>query len=204
MSLTERAKQIIIAPQKEWDVIAQEPADISKIITGYVVPLAAVAAIATFIGWSFIGVGSGMFRMKGMGWGIYTGINLFVSSIISVYLRAFIIDALASNFASEKNMSRSVQLVAYSFTPVWVAGILSILPVLSMIAMIAGLYSLYLLYLGFPKLKKTPADKHLSYFIVSFIVTMVVYWVLFAILGSILRPMMGLHTEVNMKALYSM
>ncbi len=202
MSLTERAKQIILSPQKEWDIIAQEPADVSKIIMGYVVPLAAVAAIAAFIGWSFIGAGFGMFRMMGLSWGIYYGVTVFVSAIVSVYISAFIIDALASNFASEKNMGRSVQLVAYSFTPVWVAGILSILPFLSIIAMIAGLYGLYLLYLGFPKLKNTPADKHVPYFVVSLIVTVVVYWVLFAILGYILMSLMGLSSMATMKELY--
>ena len=55
MNLIERAKNIIISPAKEWDVIAAEQPDTGKIITGYVLPLAGAAAVAAFIGYGFIG-----------------------------------------------------------------------------------------------------------------------------------------------------
>ena len=51
MNLIERAKNIIVSPVKEWNVIAAETPDTGKIITGYVVPLAGAAALAAFIGY---------------------------------------------------------------------------------------------------------------------------------------------------------
>jgi hypothetical protein len=122
--------------------------------------------------------------------GIYQAISVLVTAIISVFISAFVIDALAPSFGSEKNMGRSVQLVSYSYTPGWIGGLLAILPSIALVGTLAGLYGLYLLYLGLPKLKKTPADKHVGYFVVSLLVIIVVYFILGLIMAAILplRP----------------
>src|SRR3954463_14375502 len=54
MALIERAKNMIVTPKTEWDVVAAEPTAPGAIITGYVLPLAAVYAIATFIGTAMV------------------------------------------------------------------------------------------------------------------------------------------------------
>src|SRR4030095_1374382 len=165
MNLIERVKNIIISPVKEWNVISTETPDTGKIITGYVLPLAGAAAIAAFIGYAFIGR-----YYTGVNWGLYHALNVLIGALLSVFVSSFVIDALAPSFGSEKNMGRSVQLVAYSYTPVWVGGLLAIVPVLGLIGSLAGLYGLYLLYVGMPIMKKTPADKHVGYFVVSLLV----------------------------------
>lgn len=188
MNLIERVKNIITSPNKEWDVIAAETPDTGKIITGYVLPLAGAAALAAFIGYGFISTR----YLGGINWGIYYAVSALVVAIVGVFLSAFVIDALAPSFGSEKNMGRSIQLVAYSYTPAWVGGLLAIIPVLGIIGGLFGLYGLYLLYLGMPKLKKTPADKHVGYFVVSLLVIIVVYFIIGYIMSWILLPAMGL------------
>jgi hypothetical protein len=192
MSLINRARNIIVSPAKEWDVIALETPDTGKIITGYVLPLAAAAAAAAFIGYGLIGVNTGLFKVAGINWGIYYAINVLVGAVLGVFVSAFVIDALAPGFGSEKNMGRSVQLVAYAYTPVWVGGLLSILPAIALIGTLFGLYGLYLLYLGMPKLKKTPEDKLIGYFVVSLIIIIVVYMVIGAVMSRMLMPAFGL------------
>lgn len=193
MNLIERAKNIIISPAKEWNVIATEQPDTGKIITGYVLPLAGAAAVAAFIGYGVIGFNYGFgIRVRGMDWGLYQGITILAGALISVFVSSFVIDALASNFGSEKNMGRSVQLVAYSYTPAWVGGLLAVLPSLAIVGSLAGLYGLYLLYTGMPILKKTPADKHVGYFVVSLLVMIVVSVVIGMIVGRILMAIFGL------------
>ena len=49
MNLIDRAKNIIISPKTEWDVVANEEPNIQQIITGYVFPLAIIPAIALLI-----------------------------------------------------------------------------------------------------------------------------------------------------------
>lgn len=192
MNLIERAKNILLTPNKEWDVVNGEQPNTSSIITGYVLPLAGAAAVAAFIGYGLIGFNYGFVKLKGIDWGLYQGITVLAGALLSVFVSAFVIDALAPSFGSEKNLGRSVQLVAYSYTPGWIGGLLAILPSLAIIGSLAGLYGLYLLYLGLPKLKKTPADKHVSYFVVSLLVMIVVFVVIGLILGKILMSVFGL------------
>jgi hypothetical protein len=45
-----------------------------------------------------------------------------------VYLMAWIIDALAPKFGGEKDVVKSLQLIAYSYTAAWVAGIFPLVP----------------------------------------------------------------------------
>ncbi len=193
MNLIERAKNIMMTPAKEWDVINGEEASVPSIITGYVVPLAGAAAVAAFIGYGFIGFDYGFgLRIKGINWGLYQGITVIASALLSVFVSAIVIDNLAPSFGSEKNMGKSVQLVAYSWTPGWVGGLLAIIPSLAIIGGLAGLYGLYLLYIGIPKLKNTTADKQTSYFVVSLIVMIVVFVIIGFILAKILMSVFGL------------
>jgi len=192
MNLIDRVKNILITPQKEWDVINNEPPNTAGIITGYVLPLAGAAAVAAFIGYALVGVNFLGFRIKGMDWGLYQGLTVLIGALCSVFISAFVIDALAPSFGSEKNMGKSIQLVAYSYTPGWVGGLLAILPALGLVGSLAGLYGLYLLYIGLPKLKKTPEDKRVGYYVVSLITIIVVFIVIGLILKAVLESIFGI------------
>ena len=192
MTAIQRAKNIIISPNKEWDVIALEQPNTGQIITNYVLLLAGAAAVAAFIGYGLIGFNYGLFHFASINWGIYYALNVLVGAIVGVFLSALVIDALAPSFGSEKNMGRSIQLVAYSYTPAWVGALLSIFPPIAVIGALAGLYGFYLMYIGMPKLKKTPADKHPGYFIVSIVTIIVVYVIIYFIMRKIVLSAMGL------------
>ncbi len=196
MNLVDRAKNIIMTPQAEWPVIAGEHPDVGKILTGYVLPLALIPAIASVLGWGLLGRGITSFNFVLAG-----GIVAFGVAVLSVYLSAYVIDALAPNFGSQKNLGRAVQLVAYSSTPAWVAGILNIVPIIGWLATLAGLYGLYLLYLGLPLMMKTPQDKVGVYLVVSIVVVMVIYFVITAILGAIFFGLFGVSALARMGGL---
>ena len=102
MNTFERAKNIIASPNREWDAIAAEQPNTSQIIVNYVLLLAALAAVAAFIGYSFIGFNYGIFgRMASTEWGIYYALNVLVGAVAGVFISAFVIDALAPSFGSE-------------------------------------------------------------------------------------------------------
>ena len=188
MSLIDRAKNIMLSPKTEWDIIANEEPNIQQLLIGYVLPLALIPTIAIIIGYGLIGIyGFSSFTM-----GIAMGLVQFLNAILSVFIASFVIDALASSFASQKNMGRAVQLVAYSMTPVWVGGIFNLVPVIGWLGSLLGLYGLYLLYLGISPQMKTPEDKKVGYMIVSIIILIVVYFVIAAILTAILLSVFGL------------
>lgn len=193
-NVIDRAKNIITQPAKEWDIISMEIPNQSQIILGYVLILAGAAAVAAFIGYGFIGFNSGFLgiRIAGVDWGIYQALAVLIGAIMGVYVCALVIDALAPSFGSEKNMGRSVQLVAYSYTPAWIGGLLAIYPPIAFIGGLFGLYGLYIMYIGLPKIKKTPADKQVGYFIVSIVAVIIVYFVIGLIMSRLLMPAFGL------------
>lgn len=188
MNIVDRAKNIILTPKTEWPAIAAEQANVGQIITGYVIPLSLIPAIAQIIGWGVIGQGI----IVSFNWGIAMAIVSFLSAVFGVYLSSFVVDILAPNFGSEKNFGKSVQLVAYSYTPAWIAGVLYIVPLLGTLVLIASIYGLYLLYLGMPAMKKTPEDKVVVYLVVTIVVVIVVSVILAAILTPIMLGIFGL------------
>ena len=194
MNIVDRAKNIIMTPKTEWPVIAGEEPVAAQIVSGYVVPLALIPAVAALIGFGVVGRG----MSSSFTGGIAMAIIGFVVAVAGVYLTAFVVNFLAPNFGSQKNFGRAMQLVAYSYTPAWVAGILYVVPVIGALVLIAALYGLYIMYLGFPHTMKTPQDKVVVYMVVSVIVLIVVYVVLTAIMTAIVFWIFGLSAMSTM------
>lgn len=195
MELISRVQGIILKPKEEWVKIKEEPTTIGQLFTSYAVILAAIPAVAQFIGWAFIG-----FRIPyhGGSWGgraVFYSIFSYLFSLGIVYLFGLIINALAPNFASTPNLTNSMKLAVYGMTPAWVAGIFYIIPFLGILAILGSLYGIYVLYLGFSTpLLETPKEKVISYLVISIIVIVVLMVVSAVILGALFafRGVMGM------------
>jgi hypothetical protein len=199
MSLVERARNIIVTPKTEWPAIAVESTPDSQVIAGYVLPLAAIAALAWFVGVSLVGVSTpftGNMRI-GIAWGLVAAILHVVMAVVMVYVLAFIIDALAPGFGAQKGFSQAIKVAAYAYTPVWVMGIVQILPLLGILVLIAAIYAIYLLYLGLQAVMKAPAEKAAGYTAVVVIAGIVVSLVVGAVVGGI-TAMGGLGVGMGM------
>lgn len=198
MNLINRAKNLLLTPKTEWQVIAAEQPNNNQLIMSYLLPLVLLSAVASFIGYGIIGFGVLGIRVVGMGWGLYYAITRIILGIGSVYVTAFVVDALAPSFGSEKNLGRSMQLVVYASTPSLVAGLFTFLPLLSGLVALAGaIYSIYLWYLGIGPMKQTPEDKKVVYLLVTYAVLLVVYFVISMVLGLILLPLFGLSSGLS-------
>jgi len=187
MNLFERAKNILITPKTEWEVIKNEQTSVSDLFTKYVLILALIPAVAGFIGQSLVGISLGPFGSYKMpiGRGLLYLVLYYAMTVGAVYLLAFIVDALAPSFGAKKDMLASLKVVVYSYTAAWVAGIFQIIPILGFLGIIGSLYGLFLLYLGLKIVMETPQDKLVGYFIVVIIVSIVVYFVIGMIVGAI-------------------
>ena len=190
MRLVDRAKNIIVTPKTEWPVIEAEATPIGRIIVGYVLPLAALAAVASFISSSFIGF-AGM-RLS-IGYGLAMALYQVIMAVVFVFVLGFIIDALAPTFSGQKNTLNAQKLAAYSYTPAWVAGVFAIVPWIGwLIALVGALYGLYLLYVGLPRLMKNPPEKSAGYTALVVVSAIVVAIIIGAIGSAITAPaMMG-------------
>ncbi len=181
-----RASNIMFKTKAEWQAVSAETPNTSSILFGYAIPLALIPAIFSIIGYGVIGVSYGWgFRFSSWTWGLEVGITSFISAIAGVYITSLIVDALAPSFKSQKNFGRAMQLVAYSFTPMWVAGVLNFYPPLAFIALLAGIYGLYLLYVGMEYTMKPAKESQIGYFFATLGIVIVVYFVLSLALGAI-------------------
>jgi hypothetical protein len=186
VNLVERAKNLLLTPAAEWDKISTETHTVQGLYTGWAMILAAIPALASFIGFSIVGVGAfGLSYRVPIVSGIAHAIASYLLALGSVYLFALIIDALSPNFGGEKNFMQAFKVAAFAPVASWLAGIFTILPALSILS-ILGLYSLYLLYVGLPRLMKTPAEKAMPYTVVVIIVVIVISLVIGALTGFML------------------
>ena len=184
MDIVARARNILLKPKEEWSVIAGEVTSTADLYKGYIAPLAAIPAVAGFIGMSIVGMPM-VGRLPILS-GLTMMIVQYVLGLAAVYMLALIIDVLAPNFGGEKNMAQALKISAYSMTAAWLAGIFSIIPMLGILG-IVGLYSLYLLYLGLPVLMKAPAEKATIYTVVVIVVA-IVLWLIIGSVGMVFMP----------------
>lgn len=188
MSIVNRVKNIILTPKSEWPVIAAEPATTGGLLAGYVAPLAAIGVIAGFIGNTFIGV-MGMIHLPiiaGVGIAVYS----YIMAFVSVLIVAAIINALAPTFGGQKDFTAAMKVTVYSYTPGWVAGVLTMIPLLGILVLIAMLYGLYLCYLGLPRLMKNPEDKSVGYTVVV-VISVIVITVVLGVIATSLTTLLG-------------
>jgi len=185
-----RVRNILLTPNTECPTIAQEPTPPGTLVSSYVIPLAAIGAIAGFIGGSLVGATVpflGTYRVPIMT-GLLGAVFVFCFAIVSVFILAFIINALAPTFGAQQDSNKAFKVAVYSYTPAWIAGALQILPALGVLAVFAALYGLYLLYLGLPPLMKVPQDKAIGYTAVVVVCAIVLTIVVGSITSLIMAP----------------
>jgi hypothetical protein len=173
MSFFARVRNMIFRPVAEWRVVGQEGIPTKTLFFQYVVPMALVPAIASFFGYGLVGADGIHFRVSGLFWGSAMAIDNFITSLAVFWFGSLIVNALSPGFGASRDGGRSARLMAYAYTPAWIAGLFYFVPSLQELVVL-GLYSVYLFYLGIPVLKPMPDDQRLSYAIVIAILVIII------------------------------
>lgn len=164
MALVDRVKAMLMSPRTEWPVIEAESNNVAAIYRNYLFYLAAVPAIAGFLGGWLFGFSLGGITYKYSFFsGVIGAIVSFVVSLVMFYLLSLVVDGLAPMFGGQRNHGNAFKLVAYGSTAALVAGVFNLIPSLSVIGILGALYTVYLFYLGLPVLMKCPPEKSLMY-----------------------------------------
>ncbi|MDE8652734.1 Yip1 family protein [Novosphingobium sp. H3SJ31-1] len=171
--LVERAKAIILKPKEEWPRIADETRTQGDIFKGYVLPLAAIGPVASFIGAQVFGYGGFGFHFRpSLTSSLASAVIGFVLTVAGVFVLALIADWLAPKFEGTSNKLNAFKLVAYGATASFLAGIFGLIPALGVFGLL-GLYSIYLFYTGAPVLMKVPEAKAAGYVAVTMVCAIV-------------------------------
>jgi hypothetical protein len=191
-SMIQRIKDIIFKPKDAWPQIKAESTTIAQVFTGYAMILAALPAIAGFLGFTLIGQSfgpiTGFFRIP-LTYALVWAIVWYVLILVALYIEGLVINALAPSFGSKQSGVNAYKLAVYSSTPMFIAGILNIIPALGLLVFLISLYSFYLLYIGMPVMMDTPKDKLVGYYVVTLIVMLVIYFIVGGISSAVMTAM---------------
>jgi hypothetical protein len=172
MNVVRRAKAILVDPAVEWAAIEQETGDPAYVLSHYVVLLALVPAVFSFIGVCGIGVvvpGTAGVVRTSLFDGLFGAIFGYVLACVTVLVLGLIIYLAAPLFGGCRDFDSAFKLAVYSFTPVWLAGIFLLLPGLRFLTL-TGFYGAYVLWLGLPRLMKAPEGRSRSFVILIVVV----------------------------------
>lgn len=185
----QRASDILLRPQSTWAAIDQEEGDtIAAIYRRYLLMLAAIPAVAAFIGQSLIGFSLfGVTVRTPILQGLVGMVVSYTLMLAMVYVVALVANALAPKFQGQPHPLKAFQLIAYGATAGMLGGVFSVLPALSMLGLLAGLYAIYLIYRGVPVLMRVPAERVLGY-TAALVVCALVAGLLLGLVSSLFVP----------------
>ncbi len=180
-----RIRHLLLDPRGEWPLIAAEPAD-ARALAAYVAMLAAIPALCGFIGALMTGmeVSAGTIRAP-LPLIATKAVISFLLSFVIVLLTALAVEALAPLFGARRHFAGGLKLAVYSFTPVWLVGVVLLVPPLRFLS-ILGLYALRLLWTGLPVLKGVRRRQALVYAVAVATAAFAITLVMAAVQGALL------------------
>ena len=205
MSIVERAKNIILKPTDEWNVIAAEPATIGRLFTGYAMPLALILVASEILFSGLLGISAA--DMMGLGGGIMSmgmtaiagmAVVGFVLSLVTLFVMGTIVKLVSPSFNGTSDKVQAMKLMTYASTPSWVVALVSWIPFLGALLSFAAIaYVVYLIYLGLHPVLGVPKEKIAGFTVVIVLIYLVLALVISGIVVGLLystffgNPMMG-------------
>lgn len=167
--LIARLRAILLNPRATWPEIAAEPSSIGSLYTGWVLWLAAIAPLATFIGLGVFGMSAPFIGTMRFGFGALFGqmLSSYLLTLLLVFVMALITAALAPSFGARNDRVQALKAIAYAWTPVWIVGVLHLIPLLGVLTALLTLaalgYSVWLLWLGLQSTLDVPHERAVAY-----------------------------------------
>jgi hypothetical protein len=204
MSIVERAKNIILKPTYEWNVIASEPATIGGLFTGYAIPLALIPLVSTILFTGLLGISAA--DMMGFGSGMpldlmaIAGMAIlsFIVSLVSLFVMGTVVKFVSPSFDGTSDKVQAMKLMTYASTPTWVVALVSWIPFLGAVLGFAAIvYVVYLIYCGLNPVMGVPKEKIAGFTVVIVLIYVVVALIMSGIVAGLLystyfsNPMMG-------------
>jgi Yip1 domain len=192
MDIVARAKAITLNPAATWPVIEAEPHDAKSLFVPYMLILAAIPAVASFIGLSLVGMGGFGFSFRvPVASGLAMMVTTYILTLVMTFGMGWLASALAPTFGGQSNLVQGLKLAVFGGTPMMLAGVLNAVPALSIIGLLVALYSLYVMYLGLPVLMKNPKEKTVAYMVVL-IIASIIAGVVLGMVSRAFTPAMGM------------
>lgn len=154
-------------PREEWQTIEKRHESLfyslAHILTVALIPSICGYYAAAHIGWT-IGAGDPIKLTSTSA--MIMSVAMYFALIVGVFALAYLIHWMAKTFDSSPDFTQSLELAAYTATPLLMVGIAALYPVLWFFVcagLVALTYSVYLLYSGVPIMMNIPEEKGFIY-----------------------------------------
>lgn len=180
--IVERCRAILTDPKATWTAITAESTSVADFYKRFLVVLAALPAIGSFIGFALVGISVPLFgRWRAPFFlQLVSDLGTYALQLLLVYVMGMVLVWLAPRFSGRADQSKAVQLLGYSLVPCYLAGLLMMFgsPILGLISLLTLLYALYLYSLGVGPMLGISEAKKWPFVAVSVITNLVVGFVL--------------------------
>jgi len=150
MEVLRRIVYLVFRPDAEWARIASEPTTVDLLLRRYILPLSALAPLATLIG----------MRVFDSSWDREHGYlvpadqifnaaaTTFFGTIASIFALAAIMALIAPMYQCKRDYLAALKVAAYGAIPLLLSGATLLLPAMILVSMVALCHTLFLLYVG--------------------------------------------------------
>jgi hypothetical protein len=191
---------LFFQPKKEWKSIKEERCTVGKCFCSHALILAAIPAIAGYVGTTQVGWSFGGFEVHRLTTqsALQIAVLTYLTMLIAVFSLGMAIHWMGQTYGSRQTPSRAIALAAYTATPLWIMGFFFLYPIL-WVNMLIGLpalaYTVYLLYTGVPVMMGVSQERG---FLFASAVLAVGLVMLVAVLGAMaMLWSMGIGPEVT-------
>ena len=150
MDALRRMVRIVFQPNAEWDRIAAERTSIDVLVRHFILPLALLAPISSYIGirWFNATWDADMGFLVPAHEALAAATTTLVATIGSVFALAGIFVLLAPLYGSARDYRMALSVATFGAVPILLAGATLFLPVMALVGLAGLTHSLYLYWLG--------------------------------------------------------
>lgn len=183
-------------PKEEWKTIDKKHESyfyaLTHILVIALIPAGMAYYSSSILGWS-IGAGptADIITLTHQS-ALAMAVGMYFGLVVGVIALAVLIHELAKSFDAEPNYTQSLEIAAYTATPLFMAGFGAFYPelwFLMMIVLVGLSYSVYLLYSGVPIMLHIPEEK--GFIFSSSVVTCGLVLMVILMAGSVILWSMG-------------
>lgn len=185
-----RVRRLVVSPVSEWAVISGEKTAIRTVVINYLLILLLIPAVSLILGWEFVGKTETYFQIttSTRGWdiGLHKAIVYTVTTLITIFASALVIDRIAPAFRVKKNFGNHLRLIIYSWTPVLISGVFYLVPSLSFMILAGFAYAFVLLYYGLDPVINPPGAGKTAFFVSIVAVVLSCYALTYVIIKGLI------------------
>lgn len=196
----------LLRPRRAWQVVAEAPLTTRDLVLRYILPLAAIPAVAKAAGTLIFGIPvSGVSFHPALPAVLLVAALTYAAALAVVFALSGVIQGFAGVFDGDGRCSQALKLATFASIPGWLGGVFLLFPGVAVVAGLMGLYGFFLLAVGIRPVMGVTRERSVIYGALA-LVLFALFWGLASLataagskVGLIPRPGEALSGEVSVR-----